>query len=54
MGNIFIINVATFRMVSELRTALPSHLERTLIQEPFSLEDALGCISPVHSQFINS
>jgi hypothetical protein len=54
MGNVFTINVATFRMVSELRTALPSHLERTLIQEPFLLEDALGRISPVHSQFINS
>jgi hypothetical protein len=54
MGNVFTINVTTFRIVSELRTALPSHLERTLIQEPFLLEDALGRISPVHSQFINS
>jgi hypothetical protein len=51
---IFFINLATFRVVAELRASLPSHLDRCLIQEPFLLEDAIGREAPVHLQFINS
>lgn len=51
---ILFINLATFRMVSELRASLPSHLDRCLIQEPFLLENAIGREAPVHLQFINS
>jgi hypothetical protein len=51
---IFFVNLATFRVVAELRASLPSHLDRCLIQEPFLLEDAIGREAPVHLQFINS
>jgi hypothetical protein len=54
MGRIFLMNVAIFRTVSEIRASLPSHLERTLIQEPFILEDAIGRIAPVDLQFITA
>ena len=54
VGKIFFVNLATFRIVSELRASLPSHLDRCLIQEPFLLEDAIGREAPVHLQFINS
>jgi len=50
----FLINIATFRMMLEIRASLPSHLDRCLIQEPFLLEDAIGREAPVHLQFINS
>jgi hypothetical protein len=51
---IFFLNLATFRMMVEIRASLPSHLDRCLIQEPFLLEDAIGREAPVHLQFINS
>ncbi|PVH89250.1 hypothetical protein DL98DRAFT_647802 [Cadophora sp. DSE1049] len=54
MQRIFTLNVATYNAVLALKSGLPSHLERTLIQEPFILEDAIGRISPVHLQFISS
>jgi hypothetical protein len=50
----FFINVATYKAVLALQNLLPSHLERSLINEPFVLEDAIGRISPVHLQFISS
>lgn len=54
MGRIFFMNVAIYRVVVDIRALLPSQLERTLVQEPFLLEDAIGRISPVHLQFIAS
>lgn len=50
----FFVNMATYKAVLALQNLLPSHLERTLINEPFVLEDAVGRISPVHLQFISS
>jgi hypothetical protein len=34
--------------------ALPSQLERSLYQELFILEDAIGRMTPVHMQFVSS
>lgn len=54
MRKIYIINVATYKAIIDIRRCLPSHLERSLYQEPFILEDAMGRIAPVHMQFISS
>jgi hypothetical protein len=55
MERIFAMNVATYKAVIAIQTGgFPSALERTLVQEPFVLEDAIGRISPVHMQFISS
>jgi hypothetical protein len=54
MTGVFVTNVATYRAVLALQVCLPGRLERVLIQEPFILEDAIGRISPVHLQFVNS
>ncbi|KAF4636663.1 hypothetical protein G7Y89_g1430 [Cudoniella acicularis] len=54
MERIFVINVATYKAVIAQASGFPSALERTLVQEPFLLEDAIGRISPVHMQFISS
>jgi hypothetical protein len=47
-------NAALSRSVRATESGLPTGLERTLIQEPFILEDAIGRIAPVHLQFIES
>lgn len=52
--NILFVNIATYKAVLALQNLLPSHLERSLINEPFVLEDAIGRMSPVHLQFISS
>ena len=54
MARIFFTNIAIYRAVLEIRGHLPSHLERSLYQEPFLLEDAIGRIVPVHTQFVSS
>ena len=54
MRKIFVMNIATYKAILDIRGCLPSHLERSLYQEPFILEDAIGRIAPVHMQFINS
>jgi hypothetical protein len=47
--------VATYKAVIAIQSGgFPSALERTLVQEPFVLEDAIGRMSPVHMQFISS
>lgn len=51
---ILFVNIATYKAVLALQNLLPSHLERSLINEPFVLEDAIGRMSPVHLQFISS
>ena len=48
------VNFATYRAVIRLESALPSHLERILIEDPVILEDPIGRIAPVHLQFITS
>ncbi|CAN9314900.1 unnamed protein product [Alternaria alternata] len=48
------VNFATYRAVIRIQNALPSHLERGLIEEPMILEDSIGRIAPVHLQFITS
>ena len=54
MQRIFKTNVATYEAVVALQRVLPSHLERAMFRDPFVLEDAIGRISPVHMDFINS
>ena len=54
MRKIFAMNVATYNAIMDMRGQLPSHLERSLFQEPFILEDGIGRIAPVHMQFITS
>lgn len=54
MERIFTTNVAIYKAVVALQAGLPSYLERSMIQEPFILEDAIGRMSPVHMQFISS
>ena len=54
MQSIFRTNVATYEAVVAVQRILPSHLERTMFRDPFILEDAIGRISPVHMDFINS
>lgn len=50
------LNVSIYHQVMALRRdlQLQSRIERSLIQEPFVLEDALGRVAPVHLQFIIS
>lgn len=48
------INIATYHAVVSIQAALPSRLERVLIEEPFILEDPIGRIAPVHLQFVTS
>lgn len=54
MRRIIAMNIATYHAVISIQTALPNHLERGLIEEPFILEDAIGRIAPVHLQFVTS
>ncbi|KAH5540271.1 hypothetical protein HBI27_106670 [Parastagonospora nodorum] len=54
MRRIIAMNIATYHAVISIQAALPSRLERSLIEEPFVLEDAIGRIAPVHLQFVTS
>ena len=54
MRKICVMHMATYKAILDIRGCLPSHLERSLYQEPFILEDAIGRIAPVHMQFISS
>jgi len=54
MRRIIAMNIATYHAVISIQSALPNHLERGLIEEPFVLEDAIGRIAPVHLQFVTS
>ena len=54
MRKIFRTNVQTYTTVMRMESMLAGHLEKTLFQEPFVLEDAIGRIAPVHMQFVNS
>ncbi|KAH8756644.1 hypothetical protein F5883DRAFT_568977 [Diaporthe sp. PMI_573] len=50
----FILNLATYRAVLSIQESLSHSMDRTLIQDPFLLEDPLGRVAPVHLQFITS
>jgi hypothetical protein len=54
MRSAMMINFATYRAVIRLQNTLPSHLDRSLIEDPMILEDPIGRIAPVHLQFITS
>jgi hypothetical protein len=54
VSKMFWINLATYRMVLELKASLPGYAERSRFSEPFVLEDAIGRICPVHLQCISS
>ncbi|KAJ4305461.1 hypothetical protein N0V90_000992 [Kalmusia sp. IMI 367209] len=47
-------NIVTYHAIVSIQTVLSSRLERTLIEEPFILEDPIGRIAPVHLQFVTS
>lgn len=54
LGSMLTINSQTYQAVIRLQSDLSSRLERTLVDEPFVVEDAMGRTVPVHLQFINS
>ncbi|KAH7410535.1 hypothetical protein BKA64DRAFT_357102 [Cadophora sp. MPI-SDFR-AT-0126] len=54
MLRIININIATYNSVISIQEVISGGLQRSLTHEPFILEDAIGRISPVHLQFINS
>ena len=54
MRSAMMVNFATYRAVIRLQNTLPSHLDRSLIEDPMILEDPIGRIAPVHLQFITS
>ena len=54
MVRIININLATYNTVLSIQRVISGGLQRSLNHEPFILEDAIGRMSPVHMQFINS
>lgn len=50
----FRLNLATYQAVVSIQQSLDHSMDRTLIQDPFVLEDPLGRVAPVHLQFIIS
>lgn len=48
------LNTKVYQAIQAVPGQVPGHLERTLIEEPFTLVDAIGRIAPVHLQFICS
>ncbi|KAE9378376.1 hypothetical protein N431DRAFT_528643 [Stipitochalara longipes BDJ] len=54
MGRIMSMHTITFNTLMKIQSSLPSYLERSLDQEPWILEDAIGRISPIHFQFIET
>ena len=54
MRRIISMNIATYHAVISIQSSLPGRLERSLIEEPFILEDAIGRVAPVHLQFVTS
>lgn len=50
----FRLNLATHQAVLSIQESLTQSMDRTLIQDPFVLEDPLGRVAPVHLQFITS
>ena len=48
------VNLLTYKAVLSLQTSIPDRLERCWSQEPATLEDALGRVTPVHLEFLES
>ena len=44
----------TYKAVISLQTSIPAQLERSWTQEPATLVDALGRVTPVHLEFLDS
>lgn len=54
MTQIIAGNVAIYREVLAIRSSLTVQVSRSLCEDPFILEDAIGRIAPVHLRFIPS
>ena len=48
------INFMTYKAVVSLQRTIPAQLERSWTQEPVTLDDALGRVTPVHLEFLDS
>ena len=48
------INLLTYKAVISLQTSILAQLERCWSQEPAILEDALGRVTPIHLEFLDS
>ena len=48
------INLVTYKAILALQTSLPVQLERCWTQEPTTLEDALGKVTPIRLEFLDS
>ena len=48
------VNLSTYKAVISLQTIIPDQIERCWSQEPATLEDALGRVTPVHLKFLES
>lgn len=48
------VNLLTYKTVISLQTSISAQLERSWTQEPATLEDALGRVTPVHLEFLDS
>ncbi|KAL6718360.1 hypothetical protein ACLMJK_004449 [Lecanora helva] len=54
LQRIWMINFMTYRAVISLQNAIPAQLERSWTQEPAVLDDALGRVTPIHLEFLDS
>jgi hypothetical protein len=54
LSNVVVGNIAVYHKVVTLCSAFSKHVDRPLPEDPFLLDDAIGCIAPVHLRFINS
>lgn len=48
------VNFLTYKAVISLQSSIPAQLERCWTQEPATLEDALGRVTAVHLEFLDS
>ena len=48
------VNWLTYTAVVSLQTSIPAQIERCWSQEPATLEDALGRVTPVHLELLDS
>ena len=48
------VNFLTYKAVISLQTSIPTQLERCWTQQPAILEDALGRVTPLHLEFLDS
>ena len=48
------INFMTYKAVVSLQNVIPAQLERSWTQEPAILDDALGRVTPIHLELLDS